>query len=385
MADEKKKEVKVGKARNKGIYLKGQRVSTFFEAFTIGFTPIILIVFNFFIAISGAGLGAWLMPELPHAFEKIAIFTVAGSIAAMSLPSSLRFVVQCTRHLKLVKASTAITDSYKERVVSKIKGIRANNLFQALAAGTIMLAVHASMIGLMVVSFLNPSLMKALNVTQSSMSYLVIGIGTEVVSMVIDLFIGLTSNVRVDTEKFYPDLDEELEILAQSEQFDAVSAKFQNRISEIEENKKKRAKEKEEAAKAKSKTKVNPKTRDDGGMPAGQSPGAGGGNSGGPAVPLLKDLSKYSTAPEILTAVFSDTKFNAKDYAEKLGQASSSDQSAVSIAVASAINDLKRTHKTGSDSSKMTDQRVAKGVFKKAEKTKAELKKLFKEKLKYNF
>ena len=93
------------------------------------------------------------------------------------------------------------------------------NLGLVIVGLALVASVHITLIMIMFSAFNDPVLMKDLNIVGGEFAYIVLGMGMEIASALVDIFLGLNTRIRINVEEFLPDLEEIDTILHKKEDY----------------------------------------------------------------------------------------------------------------------------------------------------------------------
>lgn len=340
MADNKKDEVLEVSSAKKA-YLLGQKRSTFTEALTVGYTPLILIASNIAIALGTAGFVAWLLHKMPWAFPKMALFAVVGAVAAIYISSRLSFASQIIGHLNrlpMYAKKAGLSPDYVKWTKQKMRYSIFQNLLLFIVGLSLVVVVHITLILIMYASFTDSLLMKDLGIVGGEFAYIVLGLGMEIASGLVDIFLGLNTRIRVNVEEFFPDLDEMNAILQRKTEYE----KLEKKIDDLS----KSGGKPQPAPNNSTKTGSNqPGNSGDSGAPSN--------STGGLIFPkpkeVLKDISGYGKNEDIFKIIFKDTNFDGAKFDKILSELSdTARRKKVSKAIAGEIHKIKSLYSQGS-------------------------------------
>jgi hypothetical protein len=350
MKNETNDELKISPDRK--IYQQGQTKSKMLEAFTLGVTPMILIVSNIAIALGTAGFVAWLLHHMPYAFPKMALFSVVGAVAAIYIPSRASFsfqIIGLMRRLPIYAKQADLSPQFVKWTKQKMRFNIWLNLLLVIVGLALVVSVHGTLIMIMITAFSDPVLMKDLGIQGGEFAYIVLGIGMEVASALVDLFLGLNTRVRVSVDDFVPDLNEVDDLLQKKEEY----AILERRIAKL---KKQEEKKKEQKGPNDKNNNQNSGGSNNRGNNSRNNQNQTAWELDKPSEKLV-NISGYNRNEDILKVAFKGTTFNPEQFEAALGNVSDTQRrKRISKSIVREVNKLKNLYTQGSDESKWTQQ-----------------------------
>jgi hypothetical protein len=332
MADKKKEELKI--SNSKKAYLLGQKRSMFTEALTLGYTPIVLILSNLSIALGTAGFVAWLLRHMPWAFPKMALFSVVGAIAAIYIASRMSFAFQIIglmRRLPVYAKRADLSKDYVKWAKQKMRLSIFLNLSLVIVGLALVASVHITLIMIMFSAFNDPVLMKDLGIVGGEFAYIVLGMGMQMASALVDIFLGLNTRIRINVEEFLPDLEEIDTILHKKQDYAILEKRINVLANKVEREKKPPKKEDKKEEKLISKKPPISSLR----LPKPTTP--------------LHDISGYNTNAEIFKEVFKGTTFITEKFEKALAEAPDEKRRKIAKAISNEVKKLKTLYSQGSN------------------------------------
>lgn len=335
----KQEQQKLEVSSAKRAYEKGQELSNYTESVIVGYTPIVLNVINFGIALATAGFVAWIMPHMPYGFWKMALFGIAGAVAAMYIASRINFTFQTIGHIRRLPSyakQAELEPSQVRWIKSKMKMYIVTNIFLSIIALFIMISVHGSFIMIMYTAFSDYELMQELGIEGGEVTYIVTGFAMEIVSALVDVFLGLTTRVRVNVKYFFPDLDEIDTILQKKNDYQVLKKRI-------------------EALKAKKSTTTKKKKSSGGGGNSGNQGGGNNNRRGNNIVfdkpsTKLPNLAPLNNTGKLFNKVLMGTTFDETAFEQAISRISDTTRrTRVSSKFATIANKLKDIYSQGHD------------------------------------
>ena len=230
-----------------------------------------------------------------------------------------------------------LSPDYVKWTKQKMRYAIFQNLLLFIVGLSLVVVVHITLILIMYASFTDSLLMKDLGIVGGEFAYIVLGLGMEIASGLVDIFLGLNTRIRVNVEEFFPDLDEMDSILQRKTEYE----KLEKKIDELS-----------KSGSSKSTSSTSKGTTTGSGTAGGATDG---GSSGGktlsftkPSAPL-KDISGYSKNEDIFNIVLKETNFDAAKFDKKLSELSDSNRrKKVSKAITAEIHKIKSLYSQGS-------------------------------------
>jgi hypothetical protein len=336
LPEKKKQELKI--SSTKKAYLLGQKRSMFTEALTLGYTPLVLIVSNIFIALGTAAFVAWLLHHMPWAFPKMALFAVVGAVAAIYIASRGSFAFQIIGLMRKLPAYAKKADLSKDYVKWTKQKMRLSiflNLALVIVGLALVASVHTTLILIMFAAFQDPILMKDLGIQGGEFAYIVLGIGMEVASALVDIFLGLNTRIRVNVEEFLPDLEEIDTILQKKEDYLILESRIEA-LTKVKETKKETKSKVNNENKQENKNNEN--TQKQRVIKLNKPDGP------------LEDISGFNKNEDIFKRVFQGTNFVTEKFEKALAETSDATRrKKISKAIAGEVAKIKNLYAQGSN------------------------------------
>jgi hypothetical protein len=328
------------------VHIRGQRLGTYLENLIVGWSTVIMQVFNVGISIATALFVADMMHSMTHAGLKMSVFNIIGAMSAIILASRLSLLKQLqvkgTRLLLYAKQASLEKD-YTAWVVRKMNGDWYRQLVLAVLCIIIAVFVHGTNIFIMLSAFSDSALMKEMGVTSGRATYMLAGIGLEIVSLLVDFYLGFSSTIKLDMEKYQPDENEVITVIARSE-------KYKKFLKYLEDFKKQQS----GSGNGQKEGKQN------GGNKSGNNSNSGSGNKTPVKLPKpqgpLPDLSSVTSPSELLARVLVGTNFHPQRFSSKLAKMSDQKRRKdITADLSKLVRKFRSLYKQGSDSQRWVD------------------------------
>jgi hypothetical protein len=195
----------------------------------------------------------------------------------------------------------------------------------------------------MLSAFSDSALMKEMGVTSGRATYMLAGIGLEIVSLLVDFYLGFSSTIKLDMEKYQPDENEVITVIARSE-------KYKKFLKYLEDFKKQQS----GSGNGQKEGKQN------GGNKSGNNSNSGSGNKTPVKLPKpqgpLPDLSSVTSPSELLARVLVGTNFHPQRFSSKLAKMSDQKRRKdITADLSKLVRKFRSLYKQGSDSQRWVD------------------------------